>query len=142
MWPFRRKGSRQPPQLADPPAWMVEVVRQRTGLPLDECRKILSCATIEEYRRITAVQSPAEYLTLDSDTPNQEEVVRQDPLEDNPAFATVLLRASLEAEREVGAFGDYGHCFVFWDYKKRILRKKYGVVWFDEAELNPGIDFD
>ena len=141
MWPFRRKATDQPPQLADPPQWMVEEVRRRTGLPAGECRKLLHRTTVAEYQRIVAAQTSVDYQTVSCDTSDQDGL-RHDPIEDDPAFAAVLLRASLEAEREVGAEGDYGHCLVFWQCKKRILRNRYGIAWCDEAELNPDWDFD
>lgn len=141
MWPFRRKATREPPQLSDPPRWMVEEVQRRTGLSPDVCRKTLHRATVGEYRQIVAAQNPEEYQTRTCDTMKQCGP-RHDPMEDDPAFATILLRASLEAEREVGAGGDYGHCFVFWECKKRILHDRYGIAWCHEAELNPDWEFD
>lgn len=141
VWPFRGKACSQPTQLADPPEWMVEEVRRRTDLPLPVCRETLQRTTVEEYQRIVAAQTPIEYQTGTCGTTDQNGL-RHDPIEDDPAFAAILLRASLEAEREVGAHGDYGHCLVFWECKKRILRKRYSVAWRDEAELNPDWEFD
>ena len=119
-------GERTMPVLSEAPEWMVDELQRRTGRDSAECRRMLVSATPEEYQALYG----------------EWEDIRVDPIEADPAFAAILLRASLETEREIGSVVYEGYCFVFWDCKKRILRKKYGVKWQDPAELNPDVDFD
>ncbi len=109
---------------------MVEELHRQTGKTLDECRRILNSPSLDEYWGLTG------------DGPSDDEFEQCDPIELDVAFAPALLRATLEAEREVGEFGDYGFCFVFWDCKKRILWKRYGVKWQDPSDINPDTDYD
>jgi hypothetical protein len=108
---------------------MVEEVQRRTGKGPEECRRILNSPALDEY------------WTLTGDVPS-DECERHDPIELDPARARALLWATLEAEQEVGKSGDLGHCYVFWECKKRILRNRYGVTWRDPADLNLQIDYD
>jgi hypothetical protein len=108
---------------------MVAELRRRTGLPLLECRRMLESATLAEYKRIGG-----EYGHQD----------RVDPAEDDPQLATVLLRATLEADAELASEDRnlMGFCNLFWHSKQRILRERYGVEWRTPIELNPQIMFD
>ncbi|MAT72203.1 MAG: hypothetical protein CMJ58_22070 [Planctomycetaceae bacterium] len=107
---------------------MVEEVQRRTGRSLQECRRILSCPTLDEYWRLTG------------DGPN--DLDERDPAESDSSLAPYLLRATLETERKVGPDGDIGYCFAYWDRKKRILREQYGVHWRTPAEMNPETFYD
>ena len=128
MWPFLWRGVSVPPPLADPPIWMVEEVRQRTGKPAEECRRILSSPTLEEY------------WTLTGDGPNDFDEC--DPAESSAVLAPYLLRATLEAEREMGPDCGDGDLLSFWDCKKRILRRRYRIKWRDPFDMNPGNCYD
>ena len=35
-----------------------------------------------------------------------------------------------------------GACHVYWQHKKQILRKEYGIVWRSPQDLNPETLFD
>ena len=36
-----------------------------------------------------------------------------------------------------------GKCHIYWDLKKKLLRRKYGIwFWRSPAELNPHVRFD
>jgi hypothetical protein len=129
MWPFTKHRRCAPAQLPEPPEWMVERIQRQTGKSPAECRRILSSPTLAEYWELTG------------DGPSDDEE-QCDPIELDPDFAAPLLRATIEAEREVGEFGDYGHCYVFWDCKKQILRRRYGVKWQDPSDINPDTDYD
>jgi len=115
--------------LDKPPTWMVAELRRRTGLPVVECQRMLESATLAEYKRIGG---------------DHGHHCRVDPAEDDPQLATVLLRATLEAELEL--IGEnrnvMGFCHLFWQTKQRILRERYGVEWRTPAELNRQIIFD
>ncbi len=128
MWPFLWRRNTDPPRLTDPPAWMGEEVQSMTGKQPGDCRRILTETTLQEYWSLTG------------DGPDDGD--EHDEVEFNPAFAPALLRATLEAEREVGPGGDDGYCFVFWERKKRILRKRYGVRWKDPSDMNPESEYD
>jgi hypothetical protein len=115
--------------LGKPPMWMVAELRRRTDLPLLECRRMLEAATLAEYKRISG-QYGHDY--------------RVDPSEDDPSFATVLLRATLEVDAELTGEDRavMGFCHQFWHTKRRILSERYGVDWRTPVELNPQILFD
>jgi hypothetical protein len=108
---------------------MIAELRCRTGLPLLECRRMLESATLSEYKRIGGDAGHS---------------CRVDPVEDDPQFATVLLRATLEVDAELAGEDRkrMGFCFLFWYTKQRILRDRYGVDWRTPHELNPQFLFD
>ena len=118
----------EPPCLPAPPEWMVQEVQRRTGKDPEECRRLLTAPSL------------AEYWTLSGDGPDDD--FRHDPIEANPAYAAALLRATLEAERQVGESGEEGHCHEVWAEKQRLLLKQCGVRWQSPAELNPESEFD
>jgi hypothetical protein len=111
-----------------PPLWMIGEMWRRTGLPIQECSRILEEATLAEYKRICG---------------GNGEHHRVDPAEDDPEMATVLLRATLETESELAGV-DQGMEFWhrYWHMKQRILHERYGVTWRTPVELNPQIIFD
>jgi hypothetical protein len=114
--------------LDKPPVWMVAELRRRTGLPLHECRRMLDAATLAEYKRIAGVAG-VHYPV--------------DPAEDDPAMATVLLRATLEVEAELAGedHTEMGFCHLRWRCKQRVLRERYGVAWSRPDQLS-SIVFD
>jgi hypothetical protein len=118
----------EPPRLPDPPDWMVQEVQRRSGKGPEECRRLLTAPSL------------AEYWALSGDGPDDD--FRHDPIEANPAYAAALLRATLEAEREVGESGEEGHCHEFWAEKQRLLLKRFGVRWESPADMNPESEFD
>ena len=77
--------------------------------------------------------------------PQRTDGEQHDPIEDDPKFRPILVRANLEAEQELAARGitpRLGYCHAFWHTKKRILKDKYGINWRTPAELNPDWAFD
>jgi hypothetical protein len=109
--------------LDKPPVWMVAELRRRTGLPLHECRRMLVTATLAEYKRIGG--DPGRHYPCD-------------PAEDDPALATVLLRATLEVDAELAGQDPtpMGFCHLLWRTKQRVLRDRYGVVWSRPDQLS------
>jgi hypothetical protein len=114
--------------LSKPPVWMVEELRRRTGLPMHECRRALAAATLAEHKRIGG-DAGGRYPC--------------DPAEDDPATATVLLRAALEVDAELAGEdrAEMGFCHLLWRCKQRVLRERYGVEWSRPDQLS-GIVFD
>jgi hypothetical protein len=118
----------EPPRPPPPPDWMVQEVQRRTGKEPEECRRFLTAPSF------------AEYWALAGDGPDDD--FRHDPIEANPAYAPARLRATLEAEREVGPGGEEGHCHELWSEKQRLLLKRFGVRWQSPADMNPESEFD
>ena len=86
---------------------------------------MLDAATLAEYKRISRYGPH----------------YRVDPAEDDPALATVLLRATLEVDAELAGEDrtEMGFCHLLWRTKQRILRERYGVEWSRPDQLNTGI---
>jgi hypothetical protein len=114
--------------LDKPPVWMLAEIRRRTSLPLHECRRMLEAATLAEYKRIGG---------------DYGRHFPCDPAEDDPAMATILLRATLEVEAELAGEDRtvMGFCHLLWRCKQRVLRERYGVEWSRPDQLS-SIVFD
>jgi hypothetical protein len=66
-----------------------------------------------------------------------------DPIEDDPRYRQILEAADSEAEQALASIPKgMGFCHRLWRTKQTILIKKYGVVWFSPADINPGYRFD
>ena len=66
-----------------------------------------------------------------------------DPIEDDPAFQPMIDEADAMAEAQLSmANHDMGYCHVFWRTKQRILEKRFGIVWFSPADMNPHCLYD
>jgi hypothetical protein len=110
------------------PVWMVAELRRRTGLPLHECRRMLDAATLAEYKRLGG---------------DYNQHFPCDQAEDDPAMATVLLRATLEVDAKLPGEDRtaMGFCHLLWGTKQRVLRDRYGIVWSRPDQLS-NIVFD
>jgi len=65
-----------------------------------------------------------------------------DPQESNPSLRSAFSAADQEAERAVGNVPrDSIFIFHFWNEKKRILMKEYGISWRTPAEINPQVRY-
>ncbi len=63
--------------------------------------------------------------------------ILHDPIEDDPAFADVLVRARGLAESELkGRDQGLGFRHLLWQTEKRILREQFGITWFSAGDLN------
>jgi len=70
---------------------------------------------------------------------------RMDPKENDPQFREVFKEADLKTEQELKRRGinpHLGYCHIFWQTKKRILRREYKIDWKTPAELNPMVHYD
>lgn len=119
---------------------MIAELRRRTGLPVVECVRILKECSLDEYQLITRRTANVVHGAYSR---GKLKVVL-DTTEDDPRLATVMLRATLEADALLAEEDpeDLGFCHLFWRTKKRILRERYGVPWRTPAELNPDVCFD
>jgi len=65
-----------------------------------------------------------------------------DPQESIKSLTHIFSEADIKAERKVGNVKrDENFIHLFWQEKKRILNKHYGIVWKSPAELNPEIEY-
>jgi len=56
-------------------------------------------------------------------------------------------KVEAELDRQMEKMGlnniGLGKCHIYWDLKKKLLRRKYGIwFWRSPAELNPHVRFD
>lgn len=67
-----------------------------------------------------------------------------DPIEDEPALREAFRIAIRAAEDEVPEqFKEVvGAGHFFWGAQARILRERFGIVWFNPAQMNPNALFD
>jgi hypothetical protein len=112
--------------LDKPPVWMVSELRRHTGLAMHECRRMLMAATLAEYKQIAG---------------DYRRHYPCDPAEDDPALATVLLRATLEVDAELAGEDRavLGFCHLLWQCKQRVLRERYGVEWLRPDQCSGNI---
>ena len=69
-----------------------------------------------------------------------------DPLEDDPAHASVVAEAFARAERDIDAKFRTGHfrgrCHAVWQRVEFLLHEEHSLAWFSPARMNPGCCFD
>lgn len=71
--------------------------------------------------------------------------VEYDPQEDDAKLKVLIDAADQEADTELADHryrNEMGYCHIFWETKKRILLKKYGIRWKSPADMNPDTFFD
>ena len=47
-----------------------------------------------------------------------------------------------ESERAASLYIQLGSCHYIWGMKKRILKEKYGIIWYAPSEINPNCIYD
>lgn len=66
-----------------------------------------------------------------------------DPQELDPKYHEIFESVNLELEKQFHNVKKYmGFCYFYWEEKKAILWKKYGIVWKTPAEMNPNTLYD
>jgi hypothetical protein len=68
-----------------------------------------------------------------------------DPLEIDSRYQQAFKEAEIKTEQELKRRNiepQLGYCHVFWQTKKRILRRDYKIDWKTPAELNPWTSYD
>jgi hypothetical protein len=68
---------------------------------------------------------------------------KTDPIEQSPEYLAIADELERLIEERFPSDEFYiGRCTQIWDYKKQLLREKYGIRWRTPHELNPTICFD
>ena len=77
-------------------------------------------------------------------TPDDPNIIKHDPIEDDPAYQWAFEAADSEAQKEHAKNGPHrlGSVHGFYAIKKRILKEKYGIEWKTPPEMNPKWAFD
>ncbi len=70
-----------------------------------------------------------------------------DPIETTPEFKAIIKKVERQVRYAMKRDGldskhPLGWCFIYWDYKKEILKTKYGIDWKAPDEMNPNILYD
>lgn len=66
-----------------------------------------------------------------------------DPLESDPRYRRAFEEAEAKAERKLARVPrTLGFVHLYWQTKKEILRRDYGIDWKTPAELNPNTSYD
>ena len=67
-----------------------------------------------------------------------------DPIEHEPGLSAVLMLAETQAESTIDAqaAGRMGYCHLLWASKAEILMSRFGITWFNSAQMNPGVFMD
>jgi hypothetical protein len=72
-----------------------------------------------------------------------DEPFKADPIEQSSEYLAIAdeLERLIEERFPSDEFF-IGRCTQIWNYKKQLLREKYGIRWRTPHELNPTICFD
>ena len=71
----------------------------------------------------------------------------KDPIEKTPEFKAVIKEVEMLAMAALKKDGITeemcrGWYTYFWEYKKKILKKKYGIKWKSPSDMNPDIIYE
>jgi hypothetical protein len=68
---------------------------------------------------------------------------KHDPLENDPRYHRAFQETDSKTKRKLaGVQRGLGFVHLYWQTKKQILRRDYGLDWKTPAELNPNISYD
>ena len=68
--------------------------------------------------------------------------VCRDEVEYSDGYLLIERKMETLVKAETGE-GDYlGFCYTYWEVKKEVLRRKFGIVWHSPADRYPGMRFD
>lgn len=68
--------------------------------------------------------------------------IQYDPIEDDPRYVHIFKEVNEQVRSRYGGMSDPGLVREMWNYKKRVLRLEYGIIWRSPADLNPCVLFD
>ena len=113
----------------------VMALRKATGMPLMDAKRFMHEQPRELILRI--MQAAKNQVAGES---------LRDPIEHDPVHgevvAQVLDEVAKRSETELGTDRVMGRCHWVWVRAKELLRKKYGLLWYSPAEMNPTTSFD
>jgi len=125
---------------------------QKTGRCLeyiyDGCGPVVPFDTLDECR---ALCESVELKTKQDETPDKKPEgksrsgLAHDPVEDDPRYADTFEKIDDEVKDLLADHplrGSHGFVNIYWDTKKQLLKKKYGIDWRSPGELNPQVLFD
>lgn len=69
-------------------------------------------------------------------------MLKHDPVEDTPAFQAIKEELEEKIIEKIGPNSGMGYCYLYWETKRDILKKDYGIEWKSPALLNPKVRFD
>lgn len=69
-------------------------------------------------------------------------MLKHDPVEDTLAFQAIKNELEAKIIAKIGENSGMGYCYLYWETKRDILKKDYGIEWRSPAELNPRVLFD
>ena len=69
-------------------------------------------------------------------------MLRYDPVEDTPKFKAIKDELEERILAKIGPSRGMGYCHLYWETKRDILKKDYGIEWKSPALLNPKVRFD
>ena len=69
-------------------------------------------------------------------------MLKYDPVEDTPEFQAIKDELEEKIIAKIGPNNGMGYCYLYWETKRDILKKDYGIEWKSPALLNPKVRFD
>ena len=69
-------------------------------------------------------------------------MLKYDPVEDTPEFQAIKDELEEKILAKIGPNSGMGYCYLYWETKRDILIKDYGIEWRSPALLNPKVRFD
>lgn len=69
-------------------------------------------------------------------------MLKYDPVEDTPEFQAIRDELEEKIVAKIGENSGMGYCHLYWQTKREILKKEYGIEWQSPAVMNPRIHFD
>ena len=69
-------------------------------------------------------------------------MLKHDPVEDTPEFQAIKDELEEKILAQIGPNSGMGYCYLYWETKRDILKKDYGIEWKSPALLNPKVRFD
>lgn len=69
-------------------------------------------------------------------------MLKYDPVEDTPEFQVIKEELEEKIIAKIGPNSGMGYCYLYWETKRDILKKGYGIEWKSPALLNPKVRFD
>ena len=69
-------------------------------------------------------------------------MLKHDPVEYTPEFQAIEDELEAKIIAKIGENSGMGYCYLYWETKRDILKKDYGIEWCSPAVLNPRVHFD